>query len=78
MEDWIKIIVETDLIKANVINAALHAANIDTVFLNKKDSAYIFLGEYDILVRKEDQKKAQAVINEIDDRDYEADHADED
>ena len=77
MEDWIKILEVEDLIKVNVINAALHAANIDTALINKKDSALIFLGRYEINVRKEDQAKAQKIIDEIDDRDYEADMSDD-
>ena len=72
MKDWIKVLEIDDLIRANVANAALHAANIDTAFINHKDSALVFLGRYDVYVRPEDEKRAQAILDEIDDRDYEA------
>lgn len=73
MENWNKIAVVTDLIRANVINAALHEVNIDTALINKKDSAYVFLGAYEIYVRKEDTEKALALIDDIEDIEYEAD-----
>lgn len=72
MKDWIKVLEIDDLIRANVANAALHAANVDTAFINHKDSALVFLGRYDIYVRPEDESRAQAILDEIDDRDYEA------
>ena len=77
MEDWNKIAEVSDLIRANVINAALHAENIDTALINKKDSAYVFLGRYDIYVRKDDTAKAREIINDINDIEHEAALGDE-
>ncbi len=77
MKEWTKIIEVGDLIRANVINAALHTANIDTAFINHKDSALIFLGRYDIFVRPEDVERAQAILIEIDNRDYDAEVAED-
>ena len=70
MEGWNKIIEVEDLVKANVINAALHEVNIDTALINRKDSALVFLGRYDIFVKEADVKKATALIRDIEDLDY--------
>lgn len=71
MEDWTKLYETTELLNANVVNAALHAENIDTALINKKDSAYVFLGIYEILVRKEDVTKAEEILDQIEDREEE-------
>jgi len=68
MEDWKKLTEIEDLLSANVINAALHSENIDTALINKKDSAYVFLGRYEIMVRKEDENKARKILDQIQDR----------
>ena len=72
MGEWVKIIEVADLVKANVINAALHAQNIDTQFISRKDSAFEFMGAYDIYVQEEAQEQAQSIIDDIDDIDFEA------
>jgi len=77
MEDWIKLARVSALSKANVINAAMHSENIDTLFINKKDSAFVFLGYYDIYVRNDDKTKAEAVLATIADIEEEAIEADE-
>jgi len=55
----------------------MHSENIDTLFINKKDSAFVFLGYYDIYVRNDDKTKAEAVLATIADIEEEAIEADE-
>lgn len=70
MENWTKIIEVEDLVQANLINAALHAENIDTALINRKDSALVFLGRYDIYVRNDEVSRANLLIADIDARDF--------
>ncbi len=72
MSEWTRIAKLTGLIEANVVLAALHAENIDTQFISKKDSAYVFLGYYEIFVLEADQDRAKTILEDIDDRELEA------
>lgn len=65
MENWTLLIKVKNQIRANVIIASLHQANIDTAVINKKDSAYVFLGEQEIYVRPEDVRNANTILQSI-------------
>ncbi len=64
MEDWIKLESFDRPHQAEIRKTILEQNNINAVVVNAKDSLFL-LGEYELYVRKEDEKMAHAIIEEF-------------
>jgi len=62
MEGWKKLLSKNDRLEANVLEAALEEAGIETQLVDKVDSAYNTFGEVEIFVRTENYEKAMEYI----------------
>lgn len=62
MEGWKKLITKSDRLEANVLEAALEEAGIETQLMDKVDSAYKTFGEVEIYVREENWEQAQEYL----------------
>ena len=54
----------TNEFEAEMIKGLLENEGISAVVLNRKDSAYVFLGEINIMVSTHDQIRAEQIIKE--------------
>ena len=63
MENWVSVFTTNEEFEAERIKALLTASNIPTVILNQKDSSYVFIGEVNVMVEKENKEEAEKVIN---------------
>ncbi|HPK04304.1 MAG TPA: DUF2007 domain-containing protein [Bacteroidales bacterium] len=61
-EKWTMIFSSSDVIKVEILKGLLAAENIESVIINKKDSAYLF-GEAELYVPVEDAFEANQIIN---------------
>ena len=60
---WQRVYSATEPYKIEIIKALLEEQDIPSFEVNKKDSAYIAIGEIELYVRKEDQTMAELIIN---------------
>ena len=63
--DWVVIFTTSKQYEAEIINGLLTENEIESVVVNKQDSAYLF-GEYELFVNREDILKAKTLIQNID------------
>ncbi len=61
MDDWKKIYTTQYEHKAGIVKAVLKDHNIESVIVNKKDSAYLF-GDLELFVNQDDVLKAKNII----------------
>ncbi|MBO7141779.1 MAG: DUF2007 domain-containing protein [Bacteroidales bacterium] len=64
MEDWVKLESFDRPHQAEIRKTILEQNNINAVVINAKDSLFL-IGEYELYVRKEDEKMAHAIIEEF-------------
>jgi len=62
MEGWKLLIRKSDRMEANVLEAALEEAGIETQLIDKVDSAYKTFGEVEVYVREENWNEAQRYL----------------
>lgn len=60
-KNWVKIFSTSESYKAEILKGLLLENNIETVIINKKDSAYLF-GELELYVRVDNVLKAKRII----------------
>ncbi|TVQ48875.1 MAG: hypothetical protein EA362_05380 [Saprospirales bacterium] len=65
MEDLTKVFASSDPIKAQLIQSMLHKNGMEASVLDKKDTAYVMLGEAAVFVASEDAVKARKLIEEF-------------
>lgn len=59
---WIRLISTEDEIRASLIASALHQQDIPAVTINKKDTAYAFLGSVYVLVPESQLHQSRKVL----------------
>ena len=64
MENWVSVHTTANEFEAGIIKGLLENEGISAVVLNRKDSAYVFLGEINIMVSAHDQVRAEQIIKE--------------
>ena len=62
--EWVKVYSANDEVQAELVNATLHAAGIETQVIDKKDSAYVMIGEILIYVEESNLDKARKILLE--------------
>lgn len=62
-QDWIRVYVSELEHKINIVKAVLEDNQIDAFEVNKKDSAYTFIGEIELYVHEKDAVLAKFLIN---------------
>ncbi|TVR77791.1 MAG: DUF2007 domain-containing protein [Saprospirales bacterium] len=75
MEDFTKIYSSNDPVKAKLIQGLLEKNGMEAHILDRKDSAYVMLGEVAVFVPAKDADKALEILDEVD---FELDEDDED
>jgi hypothetical protein len=60
--DWVVVYTSTLPHKVNIVKAVLEDNNIQSVEINRKDSAYTFIGEIDLCVHKKDSILSEFLI----------------
>lgn len=65
-KNWVKIYATTQAYKADITQAVLADHDIETILMNKQDSAYISIGEVELYANRENVIKAKHLINEHD------------
>ena len=65
MNDYIKLVIVSDGIKAAMIKGILEEHDIPATIINKQDSNYVFLGENEIWVPEVCIEEALEVLKEI-------------
>lgn len=68
MDNWVSVFTTTELFVAERMKEVLTESGIPAVILNQKDSSYMTFGDINVMVNKEDQEKAEQVINSYNDR----------
>jgi len=63
---WEKIYTTEDTFKAELLRTMLKEHGIECVVMNKKDSAYIMIGEVEIFVKHDDVLRALNLIRKHD------------
>lgn len=64
-KNWVKIFSTNQLHLIHLAKALLEEANIETVEINRQDSAYTLLGEIDLYVNLQDVVKARHLLEEL-------------
>ncbi|MDR0765630.1 MAG: DUF2007 domain-containing protein [Odoribacteraceae bacterium] len=62
MENWTSVFTTTVEYTAEEVKCLLEQEGIPAVILNHKDSAYVMLGEINVMVNKDDAERAACVI----------------
>lgn len=62
--DWVKIYSSFDFYKVEIVQAILQDNEIESIILNKKDSAYLF-GEIELYVDVENALKSKQLISSV-------------
>ena len=62
-DDWVKVYATNESYKASLLGGLLEEANIESVQLNKQDSAYLLFGQYEVYVKNLNVIKAKHLIN---------------
>ena len=65
MKDWEKVFESLDLSTATMVMGILIENGVPAKTLDKKDSAFVFLGKVEVLVPSEFVSTAQALIADI-------------
>lgn len=65
MKNYIKLYVCSDGVKASLVKGILEDHGIPVSMINKQDSSYVFLGDYELWVPEVFADEALAVFNEI-------------
>ena len=65
MKDYVKLYVCSDVVKASLVKGILEEHDIPVSMINKQDSSYVFLGDYELWVPEVFAEEALAVFNEI-------------
>ncbi|WP_297337484.1 DUF2007 domain-containing protein [Algoriphagus sp.] len=66
MNDWIKVFESPQQIRCEIVRGVLEEHGIAAVVLSKKEVAYQFLGQYEVLVNEVSIEEANNLIkNEI-------------
>ncbi len=60
--DWVMVYTSTLPHKVNIVKAVLEDNQIKSFEVNRKDSAYIFIGEIDLFVHRNDEVLSQFLI----------------
>ena len=63
--EWIRVYTFEDPIQGELANAFLHEQGIDSRLINRKDSAFLMLGQVEIHTRAEDAERARSLIEEF-------------
>ncbi len=66
MEDPTKVFASNDPVKTKLIQGLLERNGIESSLLDRKDSAYVMLGEVAVFVDKKDEEKAKDLIEKTD------------
>nr|MBS0037883.1 DUF2007 domain-containing protein [Saprospiraceae bacterium] len=69
MEDLTKVFASSDPIRADLVQSFLSKNGIKSNLLDRKDSAYVMLGEVAVFVHSKDAEKARELIEKFDDID---------
>jgi hypothetical protein len=64
MENWTSVFTTTEEFAAEEVKAFLEEASIPAVILSHKDSAYVWLGEINVMVSNEAAGEAARIIKE--------------
>lgn len=64
MRDWQSVYRDEQEYRAEIVRAVLDDNDMNPVLLNKKDSAYQFLGHFEVLVAPDHVIKALKIIND--------------
>lgn len=62
--NWVKIYTSDNAISAEIIKQALVENDMPAVVLNQQDSSYRVFGVVNVMVRPEDQERAELFIQE--------------
>jgi hypothetical protein len=60
--NWIKVLSTEDAIKAELAKSVLQSHQIESVVVNKQDSAYVVLGFSEVLVPEEQAEQALEIL----------------
>ena len=60
---WIPVFSAPESYKIEIIKAMLKEQNIESFEINKKDSAYVTIGEIELYVHENDKILAELIIN---------------
>lgn len=61
-EDWVKIYDSQESLKINVAKARLNDHGIESVVMDKKDSAYVVIGRSELYVPKDKAEEAVKIL----------------
>ena len=61
-QEWIKVFETTRMHQALIVQSILKEHEIESVILDKRDSAYVLLGEIHVMVKLEDSIEALNII----------------
>ncbi|HEY3389924.1 MAG TPA: DUF2007 domain-containing protein [Prolixibacteraceae bacterium] len=62
---WIIVYSTADEYLCTIAKELLQENEIESVLMNHKDSAYAFMGEIELYVREEDEKKAARILEQL-------------
>jgi uncharacterized protein involved in tolerance to divalent cations len=62
MENWTSVFTTTEEYAAGAVKALLEKAGVAAVILNQKDSAYVWMGEINVMVSNEEAERAAGII----------------
>ena len=65
MKNWTSVFTTTEEYRAEEVRVFLEAEGIPVVILSRKDSAYVLIGEIEVMVNAGDVERAGRVIKEI-------------
>jgi hypothetical protein len=63
MENWTSVFTCTEEYAAAEVKAFLEKAGIRAVILSHKDSAYVWMGEINVMVSQEDAERAVGILD---------------
>lgn len=64
-ENWVKIFTTDLLYKAEIARGVLEEHEIKAVVLNKQDSAYVSIGQFELYVYQQEVLRASNLIKDI-------------
>jgi hypothetical protein len=62
---WVKIFSSGDQYLVSIAKDLLSNSEIDSVVLNHKDSAYVYMGEVELYVNETDVENAKEILNQL-------------
>lgn len=63
--NWVKVYSSTILQNVELLRHLLRENGIDAIVMNKQDSAYVAIGEIDLMVNGTDVLRAKKIITEV-------------